>query len=35
MAPVLGAARAKALVAAVRGIERLENCAALRPMLQA
>jgi 2-methylcitrate dehydratase PrpD len=35
MAPVLGPARAKELVAAIRGIERLESCAALRPLLQA
>jgi 2-methylcitrate dehydratase PrpD len=35
MAPVLGPARAGALVAAVRAIERLDNCARLRPMLQA
>jgi len=35
MAPVLGPVRARALVAAVRGIERLASCAALRPLLQA
>jgi 2-methylcitrate dehydratase PrpD len=35
MAPVIGAARARALIAAVRKIERLESCAALRPLLQA
>lgn len=35
MAPVLGAKRAHALVAAVRGIERIKSCVALRPLLQA
>jgi hypothetical protein len=33
--PVLGAERARALVAAIRLIERLETVVALRPLLQA
>ena len=35
MAPVLGPARARQLIAAVHTIERLASCAALRPLLRA